>query len=73
MEYTSQLELYKALLPVFKVKERLLSISNYNDVTNEDIWKYLIVTKWKNSHNLTISEMVNDIIMVDAANIKGAK
>ena len=73
MEYTSQLELYKALLPVFKVKERLLSISNYNDVTNEDIWIYLIVTKWKNSHNLTISEMVNDIIMVDAANIKGAK
>lgn len=73
MEYTSQLELYKALLPVFKVKERLLSITNYNDVTNEDIWKYLIVTKWKNSHNLTISEMANDIIMVDAANIKGAK
>ena len=73
MEYTSQLELYKALLPVFKVKERQLSITNYNDVTNEDIWKYLIVTKWKNSHNLTISEMANDIIMVDAANIKGAK
>ena len=73
MEYTSQLELYKALLPVFKVKERLLSITNYNYVTNEDIWKYLIVTKWKNSHNLTISEMANDIIMVDAANIKGAK
>ena len=72
MEYTTQLELYLALLPVFKVKQRLLSIANCKDITNEDIWKYLIINKWKNSHNLTISEIVNDIIMLDTNNIKGA-
>ena len=73
MEYANQLELYLALLPVFRVKQRLLSVTNNSDITNEDIWKYLIINKWKNSHNLTISEVVNDIITIDAENIKGAK
>lgn len=73
MEYSSQLELYLALLPVFKVKHRLLSITNYKDITDEDIWKHLTLTKWKHSRKLTISEMVNDIIMLDTNNIKGAK
>ena len=43
MEYNSQLELYLALIPVFNVKHRLLSINDYNDVTDEDIWKYLTI------------------------------
>jgi len=73
MEYSSQLELYLALLPAFKVKHRLLSITNYKDITDEEIWKYLTLTKWRYSHNLTISEMVNDIIMLDTNNIKGAQ
>ena len=73
MEYTSQLELYLALIPVFKVKKRLLSITDNKGVTDEDMWKHLALTKWKNSHNITISEMVNDIIMLDVNNLKGAK
>ncbi len=70
MEYTSQKELYLALLPVFNVKKRLLNISKYN-ITNEDIWKYLVNNKWKNSYNLTISEVVNDIITIEPEKIKG--
>ena len=69
MEYNNQFELYKALLPVFSVKRRLLVNSNYDFITNEDIWKYLIISKWKNAYNLTISEMVNDIINIDAIKI----
>ena len=75
MEFTSLKELYLALLPVFNVKKRLLSITGY-DISNEDIWIYLIDNKWKNSYNLSISEVVNDIITVDAENInryKGAR
>lgn len=75
MEFTSQKELYLALLPVFNVKKRLLSNTNYN-ISNEDIWIYLINNKWKNSYNLSISEVVNDIITVDEENInryKGAR
>ena len=69
MNYSSQFELYQALLPVFNVKIRLLRYNNYNDVTNNDIWKYLSINKWKHSQNLTISEIVNDIILIDAADI----
>ena len=71
MEYTSALELYRALNPVFKVKLRLLKTTNNKDITEKDIWKYLILNKWQNSHNLTISEIVNDIIMLDGKKLKG--
>jgi hypothetical protein len=69
MEYNSQIELYRSLLPVFNVKKRLLKLSSYNDITNEDIWKYLASNKWKYGHNLTLSDIVNDIIMIDAEEI----
>ena len=65
MEYNSLTELYISLLPAFKVKKRLLGITEYNNLQNEDIWKYLAVNKWKESCNLTISDMVNDIIHAD--------
>ena len=41
-----------------------------NDITNEDIWKYLIENKWKHSHNLTLSEIINDIISLDVEKIR---
>ena len=47
------------------VKKRLISITKYKDLTNENIWTYLIETKWKHSIGLTINEMVNDIINVE--------
>lgn len=64
-EYKSQKELYKSLIPALNVKMRLLKKNNYNDITNKDIWNYLKNNKWVNSINLTISEMVNDIIHAD--------
>ncbi len=69
MEYTNQLELYQSLIPVFKVKNRLLSITKYRNITGKDIWKYLANTKWRFSTNLTLADIVNDIIMVDAIEI----
>lgn len=76
MDYSSQLELYKALMEVFEVKKRLFKYHECSDITNQDIWQYLSITKWKHSHNLTISEIVNDIILIDEKDIikfKGAK
>ena len=68
MEYRTLLELYKALLPVFNVKRRLLKYSK-SEITNEEIFKYLAKNKWRNSHDLTISEIVNDIITLDISTI----
>lgn len=65
MEFTSEKDLYIKLLPVFNVKKRLTSITKYQHITNEFIWQYLKETKWKKSYNLTISEIVNDIITID--------
>lgn len=65
MEFTSQQELYQKLQPVFNVKKRLIQNTKYENITNQDIWYHLIETKWKVSYNLTISDIVNDIITLD--------
>lgn len=70
MEFSSQQELYNKLIPVFNVKKRLINNSEYKDITNEDIWHYLIENKWRTYHNLTISDIVNDIITLDLELIK---
>ena len=70
MEYSNQLELYKKLIPVFKVKERLIKASNTKNIGISDIWHYLAINKWKYSTNLTISDIVNDIIIIDIDIIK---
>ena len=70
MEYKNQLDLYQDLRPVFRVKERLNGVNGYSDVTINDIWHYLAINKWKNSTNLTLSDIVNDIITVDISMIK---
>ena len=69
MEFTTEEELYLTLLPAFKVKARLNSITKYPNIENKHIWKYLRETKWRHSYNLTISEVVNDIITVDLEEI----
>ena len=69
MEFTSQQELYQKLQPVFNVKKRLIKNSEYKDITNQDIWNHLIKTKWKQAYNLTISDIVNDIITLDLESI----
>ena len=70
MEFASQYELYKKILPAFNVKKRLMKHNQNNEITNEDIWKYLIENKWKHSHDLTLSEIVNDIISLDVEKIR---
>ena len=69
MEYKTILELYKSLLPVFNVKKRLLKFEKQTDITNSDIFKYLALNKWQYTKDLTISQIVNDIITLDTKNI----
>lgn len=68
-EYNSIKELYNALIPAFNVKIRMFKNSEFNSIQKDDIWNYLKNTKWINSINLTISEMVSDIINVDGYKI----
>lgn len=63
-EYKSQKELFDSLKPAFSVKLRLIK-KDYDYITKNDIWNYLKINKWCKDVGLTISEMVDDIIMVD--------
>ncbi len=64
MDYHTKEELYQKLKGAFKVKLRLMQ-ENQNNIREIDIWNYLKINKWSKDKNLTISEMVNDIINVD--------
>ena len=69
MEFTSLEQLYRKILPAFNVKKRLILNSRYKHITNENIWIYLTETKWKKSHDLSLPEIINDIITVDLEEI----
>ena len=64
-EYKSQLELYQGLIPALNVKVKYLKKANHKEITKEDIWNYLKETKWKNSIDLTLADMVQDILHTD--------
>lgn len=64
-EYKSQAELYERLIPALNVKIKYLRKSDYKDITKKDIWDYLKETKWINSIDLTLADMVQDIIHTD--------
>ncbi len=69
-EYKSQRELYEAVMPAMRVKLRLLESSGYRDISSEDIWNYLRDSKWKNGVDLTLADVVNDIIHADNKDIE---
>lgn len=64
-EYNSQKELYMNLVPALNVKLKLLRRNNYKDITREDIWNYLRNSKWRYGVDLTLADMVQDIIHTD--------
>ena len=69
MEFTSLQQLYRKLLPAFNVKKRLIKNSKYKNITNENIWTYLSETKWRQANNLSLPDMINDIITADLEDI----
>lgn len=70
LEFKSQKDIYRAMLPVLRVKERINKYYGY-DISSEVIWNYLGKNKWKNDKNLTLAEIVNDIIILDMIKVKG--
>lgn len=72
-EYKSQKELYLNLIPALNVKIKYLKKNNFKEITREDIWNYLRDSKWKYSVDLTLADMVNDIIHTDNDDINNYK
>jgi len=65
LEFTSEQELYKRLKPALLTKCREMQANGYNYIKEEDIWNYLKEIKWKKAQDLSLSEMVNDILNTD--------
>ena len=62
IEFNSASELYERLIPALKSKISELKREGYDYLTIEDVWNYLKENKWKDSRNLALNEMVNDIL-----------
>lgn len=67
MEFNSASELYERLQPALRSKVAELKRDGYEYLTVEDVWNYLKESKWKNSKNLALNEMVSDIFSSDNA------
>lgn len=72
-EYKNQEELYQGLIPALNVKMKNFKRNKITNITKEEIWNYLKETKWKNSIDLTLADMVQDIIHVTKEEILNFK
>ena len=60
-------ELYIRLKPALTTKAREMRRKGSVYIKETDIWNYLTENKWKNSRNLSLAEMVDDILNSDDA------
>lgn len=67
-EFKSIDELFDRVEPALKVKVRE-GISLGYQITDNDIWNYLVKSKWKMARNLMLSDVVDDILNLDLNNI----
>ena len=65
IKFDSLKELYDRWKPALTNKKDELHLLGYKYITEIDIWNYLKDKKWTNSHNLSLYEMVDDIINVE--------
>ena len=63
IEFNSIKELYKRVMPALRCKKRIL-LKKGIKTKEEDIFKYLANEKWSKAENLTLSDIVSDIINV---------
>lgn len=64
-KFTSIEELYQKLLPALRTKKSEMVRAKMINIKEIDIWKYFCKYVWPNKNNLTLGEMVNDILSTD--------
>lgn len=57
--------LYLRLLPALRTKKKEMLREKMWHTSEEYIWKYLCKSKWSGKKDLTLGEMVNDILNTD--------
>ncbi len=64
IEFKSAKELYERVIPALRTKKRLL-LKKGIKASENDIFEYLVKEKWSKGINLTLSDIVSDIINVE--------
>jgi len=64
-EFSSITELYERIKPALLSKVSELKLVGLNYIKDVDIWNYLKENKWCSAKNLSINDMVNDILELD--------
>ena len=54
IEFDSVLDLYNRVKPALRTKLKELKREKYDYIKEEDVWNYLIKTKWSNAHGLVL-------------------
>ncbi len=65
IEFNSLEELYNRLKPALVTKKNEMNRNGYKYIKIEDIWNYLKEIKWKKAKDLSLYEMVSDVLNVD--------
>ena len=65
IKFNSQEELYTRVKPALNAKLQELHRLGFSYITIDDKWNYLKGSKWKNGKDLTLSDIVSNIIHVD--------
>lgn len=63
--FNSQEELFKHVKPALNAKVMELHRLGYPYITIDDIWNYLVETKWKKGKDLMLSDIVSNILHVE--------
>lgn len=61
----NKLDLYERVIPALNCKKRELEKLEIKNVKKEDIWNYLLKTRWENIKGLDLAQMVDDILNLD--------
>lgn len=67
--FNSLQELYERILPALRAKKREMQREGYPYIKEDDIWNYLKEVKWIHSKNLTLFDMVDDVLNEDSMRI----
>lgn len=65
IEFQNVKQLYNRLLPALRTKKSEMNRVGIDYVQEEDIWNYIKEIKWKKANNLSLYEMVNDVLNTD--------
>ncbi len=63
--FNSLEELYQRITPALTTKKQEMIRNGFKYIKEEDIWNYLKEIKWKNSKDLSLYDMVSDVLNSD--------